>query len=177
MLKALKTHLKAFQSEKRNIWMHICWNCGQTGWLFTTTDVRPICHLIETSQLICLTNHPTGFNVIEKLGFILLKFSLYIIRRVARNFWGQGRFLKIRAQINDSSERLNYMQTLLCTSLKNNYLYQILINLASILTRACNFMIKRIPWGFSIFTRKNKRCYVFLPMPYIGLHFLETIKQ
>ena len=157
--------------------MHICWNCGQTGWLFTTTDVRSICHLIETSQLICLTNHPTGFNVIEKLGFILLKFSLYIIRRVARNFWGQGRFLKIRAQINDSSERLNYMQTLLCTSLKNNYLYQILINLASILTRACNFMIKRIPWGFSIFTRKNKRCYVFLPMPYIGLHFLETIKQ
>ena len=60
------------------------------------------------------------------------------------------------------------MQTLPCTSLKNNYLYQILINLASILTRAYNFMIKRIPWGFNIFTSKNTKCYVSLPIPYIG---------
>ena len=95
-------------------------------------------------------------------------FSPFKFRRVARNFWGQGRFLKIRAQIHDSSERLNYMQTLPRTSLKNNYLYQILINLASILTRVYNFMIKRIPWGFNIFTRKNARCYVSLPIPYIG---------
>ena len=89
-------------------------------------------------------------------------------RHVARDFWGQGRFLKIRAQIHDSSETLNYMQTLPRTSPKNNYLYQILINLASILTRAYNLMIKRIPWGFNIFTRKNIGCYVSLPIPYIG---------
>ena len=42
-------------------------------------------------------------------------------RRVARNFWGQKRFLKIRGQILNSSERLNYMQTLQRASLKNNY--------------------------------------------------------
>ena len=30
-------------------------------------------------------------------------------RRVARNFWGQGRFLKIRAQFFDSSESQSYM--------------------------------------------------------------------
>ena len=29
-------------------------------------------------------------------------------------------------------------------------------------------MIKIIPRGFNIFTRKNKRCYVSLPMSYIG---------
>ena len=91
-----------------------------------------------------------------------------MVRRVAMNFRMQGRFLKLRVQIHDSSERLNYMQTLRRTSLKNNYLYQILIDLASILTRAYNFMIKRIPWGFNIFTRKNTRCYVWLPMPYIA---------
>ena len=68
-----------------------------------------------------------------------------MVRRVAMNFRMQGRFLKLRVQIHDSSERLNYMQTLRRTSLKNNYLYQILIDLASILTRAYNFMIKRIP--------------------------------
>ena len=89
-------------------------------------------------------------------------------RCVARNFWGQGRFLKIRTQIHDSSERLNYIQTLLRTSLKNNYLYQILINLASIFTRAYNFMIKRISWGFNIFTNKNTRCYVSLHILYIA---------
>ena len=87
---------------------------------------------------------------------------------VARNFWGQGRFLKTRAQIHDSSERLNYKLILPRTSLKNNYLYQILISLASILTRVYNFMIKRIPLGFNIFTRKNTRCDVSLPIPYIG---------
>ena len=91
-----------------------------------------------------------------------------MVRRVAMNFRMQGRFLKLRVQIHDSSERLNYMQTLRRISLKNNYLYQILIDLASIITRAYNFMIKRIPWGFNIFTRKNARCYVSLPIPYIG---------
>ena len=29
-------------------------------------------------------------------------------------------------------------------------------------------MIKRIPLGFNIFTRKNTRCDVSLPIPYIG---------
>ena len=92
-------------------------------------------------------------------------FSPFKFRRVARNFWGQGRFLKIRAQIHDSSERLNYMQTLPRTSLKNNYPYQILINLASILTGAYNFMIKRIPQASTFLL---ERCYVSLPIPYIG---------
>ena len=52
----------------------------------------------------------------------------------ARIFWGQGRFLKIKTQILNSSERLNYMQTLPRASLKHNYPYQIKIILASILT-------------------------------------------
>ena len=46
------------------------------------------------------------------------------IRRAARNFWGPERFLQIRAQIHNSSERLNYMQTLQHPSFKNNYLFQ-----------------------------------------------------
>ena len=29
-------------------------------------------------------------------------------------------------------------------------------------------MIERIPRGFNIFTRRNKRCYVSFPIPYIG---------
>ena len=62
------------------------------------------------------------------------------------------------------------MQTLLRASFKNNYPYQILIILASNtgITRAYNFMIKRIPRGFNIFTRENTRCYVSLPIPYTG---------
>ena len=59
------------------------------------------------------------------------------------------------------------MQTLPSACLKNNYLYQILIILADIQVRACNFMIKRIPRGF-IFTKKNKICYVSIPIPHIG---------
>ena len=43
------------------------------------------------------------------------------------------------------------MQALLRASLKNNYLYQ----------------NKRILRDFNIFTRKNKRCYVSLAIPYI----------
>ena len=60
------------------------------------------------------------------------------------------------------------MQTLPRTSLKNNYPYQILINLASILTGAYNFMIKRIPQASTFLLEKNARCYVSLPIPYIG---------
>ena len=80
----------------------------------------------------------------------------------------QGRILEIRAQIPNKSEGLNYMQTLPRTSLKNNYPYQILITLSSILTRTYNFMIKRILGDFNIFTRSNTRCYASLSIPYIG---------
>ena len=59
-------------------------------------------------------------------------------RRVARNFWGSGRFLQIRAQIHNSSERLNYMQTLQRPSFKNNYLFQIQIFLVDIQARSSN---------------------------------------
>ena len=90
------------------------------------------------------------------------------LRCIARNFWGQGRFLLMRAQILNSSERLNDMQTLPSTCLKNKYLYQILIILADIQAQAYNFMIKRIPRDYNIFTKKNKRCYVSLHTPYIG---------
>ena len=48
----------------------------------------------------------------------------YLRRSVARNIWGQGRFVKIRAQMFYSSERLNYIETLPRASLKNNNLYQ-----------------------------------------------------
>ena len=60
------------------------------------------------------------------------------------------------------------MQTFPCVSLKSNYPYQVLIVLARILTRPYNFMVKRIPGGFKILTRKNTRCYVSLSIPYIG---------
>ena len=49
-----------------------------------------------------------------------------------------------------------------------DYLCQMKIILADIQARACDFMIKRIPRGFNFFTKKNKRCEVFLPTPYIG---------
>ena len=57
-------------------------------------------------------------------------------RRVARTFWGPGRFLQIREQIHNSSERLNYMQTLQRPSFKNNYLFQIQIFLVDIQARS-----------------------------------------
>ena len=63
------------------------------------------------------------------------------------------------------------MQILQCTSLKNNYLYRIQIILADIQAGAYNFMIKRIPRGFTIFMKKNEICYVFLPAPHIGSSF------
>ena len=48
---------------------------------------------------------------------------------------------------------------------QNNYLFQIQINLINISTRAYNFKIKRIPSSLNIFTQRNKRCYVCLPIP------------
>ena len=72
-----------------------------------------------------------------------LKFNFVTgVRCVVRNFRGQGRFLKVRAQILNSSEELIYMQTLPRASLKNNHPYQILITLVSILNRAYDFMIR-----------------------------------
>ena len=67
-----------------------------------------------------------------------------------------GRFLQIRAHICNSSETLNYMQTLPHTSFKINDLYQIQITLVDIQARAYNLMIMGISRGFNIFTRKNK---------------------
>ena len=108
-----------------------------------------------------------AFHVLQSFGVFTGNRCIVMPRRVARNFWGQGRFLIIRTQILYSSEGLKYMQTLPSAFLKNNYLYQILIILADIQVRAYNFMIKRIPRGF-IFTKKNKRCYVSIPIPHIG---------
>ena len=67
---------------------------------------------------------------------VLTVIQLSINRRVVRNFWGPGRFLQIRAQIHNSSERLNYMQTLQHPSFKNNYLFQIQIFLVDIQARS-----------------------------------------
>ena len=53
------------------------------------------------------------------------------------------------------------------SSLKNNYTYQLLIILATILTQTCRFMVKRIPRCFNIFARKNTKYYVSLLIPYI----------
>ena len=77
-------------------------------------------------------------------------------RRVVKNFLGQGRFLKIRAQILNSSKSLNHMQKLTRACLKNNCLYQTPNILANIQARAYNFMIKRVPRGFNILTRQKK---------------------
>ena len=81
------------------------------------------------------------------------------------------------------------MQSLQLASYKNNYLYQIQVNLADIQVWAYNFMMKRIPRGFNIFTREINvmLCYVMLCYKYdvmflflfhiLGLHFPEAIKQ
>ena len=69
------------------------------------------------------------------------------------------------------------MQTLPRTSLKNNYPYQILINLASILTGAYNFMIKRIPQASTFLLEKMQDVMFLFLYHILGLHFLETIKQ
>ena len=34
-------------------------------------------------------------------------------------------------------------------------------------------MIKRIPTGFNTYTRKNKRCYISLPIPFIGFSLVR----
>ena len=60
------------------------------------------------------------------------------VRRAARTFWGPGRFLQIRAQIHNSSERLNYMQTLQRPLFKNNYLFPIQIFLVDIQAQSSN---------------------------------------
>ena len=67
-----------------------------------------------------------------------------LLKRAARNFWEQGRCVKIMVQILNRCERLNYIQTLQRTSLKNNYLNQMQIIVANILDRACNFIKKKI---------------------------------
>ena len=51
-----------------------------------------------------------------------------------------------------------------CPSFKYNYLFQIQITLVNISTRAYNFTIKRILSALNAFTRKNKRCYIYLPI-------------
>ena len=85
----------------------------------------------------------------------------------------QERFVQIRAQTFNSSERLNYMQTLQHASLSN--IYQII--LADIQTQTSNFMIKRIPRGFNIFTRKNKDVMFLFLYHLLGLYFTEAINS
>ena len=85
----------------------------------------------------------------------------------SKELWGEGRFLKIRKQILNRSERLNYRQTLQLASYK--YLYQIQVVLVYAKSWAYNFMIKRNPRGFNTFTKENKRRSVSLSMPYIWL--------
>ena len=113
-----------------------------------------------------------------KMFFISFQKSfLFLSRSVARNSLSHGMFLIIRAQILNSSERLNYMQTLPSAFLKNNYLHQISIVLADIQAVAYNFVIKRIPRGFNIFTNKSKDV-MFLFLYYIlGLCFLDATRQ
>ena len=65
-------------------------------------------------------------------------------RRVARIFRGQGRFLRITAQILDIYERLNYMQTLQGTSFRNKYLHKLKIFWIVIQAETYNFMIKML---------------------------------
>ena len=61
--------------------------------------------------------------------------------------------MKISAQIPNSSERLNYMQTSLHASLKNKYLCQIPITLADIQALTYSFMIKENPQVLSLLTQ------------------------
>ena len=69
------------------------------------------------------------------------------------------------------------MEILTRTSLKNKYVYQMLTILADILARIYNFMIKRIPRGFNIFTTKNKKLKFLFLHHILGLHLPEAIKQ
>ena len=59
------------------------------------------------------------------------------------------------------------MQTSNCASFKNNYIFQIPRISVNTLPRPYNLMIKIIPSALNIFTKKNKRYYVYLPIPYI----------
>ena len=90
-------------------------------------------------------------------------------RRVTTNFWEQGKFAEIRAQILHSSERLNYIHTLLAF-LKNNYLYQIKIISADIQAGVYNSMINRIPTGFNIFARKYEDVMILF------LHYILSLR-
>ena len=58
------------------------------------------------------------------------------------------------------------MQALKCAYSKNNYLFHIYVILVNIPTRAYNFKIKRIQSSWGIFTRKNKRRFVYFLIPY-----------
>ena len=83
----------------------------------------PIYHLL---WIPVVSHIPSTMNKLEALKCILLKngtinFSynnIRIFRRVARNIWGQQGFLQ--AQILNSSEGLNYMQTWISLSNANN---------------------------------------------------------
>ena len=108
----------------------------------------------EPEQLLIQTLFPQCYQC---NAFIFIPTEL--LRRVARNFWNEGRFLKIKAQNLNRCERLNYIQRIQCASLINNYLNQMQIIFADIQARAWNFIKKRIPKGFNIFTRKNKRFF------------------
>lgn len=69
------------------------------------------------------------------------------------------------------------MQILPSASLKNNYLYEILIRLTDIKAQEYNFMIERISRTLNIFTRKIKDVMFLLLYHILGFHFPETIKQ
>ena len=67
--------------------------------------------------------------------------NAFLFRRVARHFWGHGRFLQIGANVLNSFERLNICKHYNELFFKNNYLCQIQIILVE--ARVHSFMIKR----------------------------------
>ena len=69
------------------------------------------------------------------------------------------------------------MQILPSASLKNNYLYEILIRLTDIKAQEYNFMIERISRTLNIFTRKIKDVMFLFLYHRSDLHFPVAIKQ
>ena len=78
---------------------------------------------------------------VETLGEAKISFvHFWSYRCVVRNFWEQGRFLKIRTRILSSSEVQDSMQILQSSSFKNNSLFQKQIILVNMCTKTYNVM-------------------------------------
>ena len=94
-----------------------------------------------------------SFNSFGKhFKFYIIYFCMSL-RCIGRNFWGQGRFLQLRAQIFGSPENQSYV---------------------NIPNRAYNFKIKRIPSSFKHFYAEKWNVMFIILYHIIALHFQNS---